>query len=65
MLLGHSWEVLAKTYNMNKEEVKSICPKLFLNVPADYGLSYVGRVIAIMNVENKTGQTLSLETWLK
>ena len=63
--LDTSWQRLAKTYSLDKNEVKNICPQVFLNVHGDYGLSYVGKVIAIMNVENKTGQTLNLETWLK
>ena len=56
---------LSKAYNISKSDAKTICPPTFMDVPADYGLSYTGIVLAIMNIEIKTGEKNNFKIWIK
>ncbi|MCH5172347.1 MAG: hypothetical protein J1F31_05930 [Erysipelotrichales bacterium] len=63
--LGKASDSLSKIYNINKEDIETICPSIFELVPGDYGLSYTGIVLAIINIEKKTYLNLNMKTWIK
>lgn len=56
---------LSKTYNISETDAKAICPQIFMDVPADYGLSYTGIALAIINIEIKTGEKNNLKIWIE
>lgn len=45
---------IANSYNLNVEEVKKVCPDIVLKTTGDYITSYVGTILAIINIEQKT-----------
>ncbi len=57
-------ERTAKTYGLNKNEVKMIIPKEFDMVPADYAASDIGKMIAIMNTRKKTDYSFEIENFI-
>ena len=64
LILGEPTESLAKTYDLNLAEVKSIYPQKFNVIHSDYGTSHIGTILAIINCENKTHYKFNPETWI-
>lgn len=62
--LGEVEKTIAKTYGLNIEEIKAIIPKEFNLVPADYSTSDIGRVISIINAQNKLRYSFMFETFI-
>lgn len=63
--LGNADEVYAKRYNLDIGKVKEILPLAMNSIPADYSLTPVGIIIAIINIRNKTNLNLDFKIWIK
>lgn len=63
--LGSAAEVYAKGYNLDVGKVKEILPLAMNSIPADYSLTPVGIIIAIINIRNKTNLNLDFKIWIK
>lgn len=63
--VGFASDVYSENYNLDLNEVKEILPNMLNSIPADYRLSPVGIVIAIINIHRKTDMKLNIETWIK
>lgn len=56
---------LAKIYGFNNDEIKGIIPKEFDELRGDYGLSYIGKILAIIYINTNTALNLDPEVWIK
>lgn len=63
--LGGAAETYSENYNLDLNKVKEILPSMMHSIPADYMLSPVGIIIAIINIHNKTDFRLDFKIWLK
>lgn len=57
-------ENYAKLYNFDLEETKKVCPDLLKQIHSDYGVSYVGIILAITNAESKTTYKFNPNIWI-
>lgn len=62
--LGQGNEMLSKAYGFNKQEIAQILPAEYTMIPADYGLTHVGIVLAIFNAHSKWDKNFNLTTWI-
>lgn len=63
--LGHiDYNAYAKLYNFDPEETKKVCPDLLKQIHSDYGVSYVGIILAITNADAKTTFRFDPTTWI-
>ena len=62
--LGNPEEFFADNYKLSKEEVIKVMPDQFKKIPGDYGLSPLGRVIAIINYNAKASEQLDLKRFV-
>lgn len=51
--------------SVSEEEIENACPEIIKKTIGDYSPSYVGTVLAIMNIEIKTGQKLDPHDWIQ
>lgn len=63
--LGGAAEMLAKSYGFPKNEVERVCPPVLKEIDGDYGLSYVGKMLAISHYCLKKGFKLDPHIWIK
>lgn len=63
--LGNAWDEYERLYNFNPAEVVKICPDLLGEIDPDYGVSYIGTILAITNAELKTEYTFDPHIWIK
>ncbi len=56
---------LAQVYGFLKKEVEEVCPTIYQNLHSDYGLSYIGKMLAIINIQTKTSCTLNPKEWIR
>lgn len=61
---GNSVEVISEINQLNKTEVTNILPKIFNHVPEDYGLTLVGKALAIANIESRQNIKLDMSIWI-
>lgn len=54
----------AKTYGFKKDLVEAICPQQIKSLESDYGLSYVGIILAIINAEQKMSIKFDPHIWI-
>lgn len=64
LYLGQADEVLSKTYNIDRDSIKQIMPKQFYKIHADYGLSPLGKILAIINNNSKSNNKIDLYRFL-
>lgn len=55
---------LARTYGFSETDVKNICPQLVKDLQTDYGISDIGIMLAITNIEQKTSYTFDPHSWI-
>ena len=56
---------LATMYKFNEEDVKRVCPSNIANLHSDYGLSLIGKVIAMIHIQNKSTYIFDLDKWIQ
>lgn len=54
----------ASTYSFDKNVVDSVCPQQIKDLATDFGLSYVGIILAIINAEQKTRFRFDPHIWI-
>lgn len=54
----------ASAYGLNQQDVHTIIPPKILELDGDYGLSYVGILLAIVNAEAKTKYRFDPKIWI-
>ena len=62
--LGKVCDIYTKCYNFDPEETKKVCPDLLNQIHSDYGVSYIGTILAITNAEAKTTYRFNPNTWI-
>lgn len=62
--LGSIVDMCASEYLFDKISVGNICPESIKNLHSDYGVSHVGKVIAIINYNNKMSNKLNIQNFL-
>ena len=55
---------LARIYGFSETDVKNICPQLVKDLQTDYGISDIGIMLAITNIEQKTSYTFDPHSWI-
>lgn len=63
--LGSAEDTFSETYNFNRNDVKNILPATFDAIPADYGLSPMGMVLAGLNIQLTEHNEVHVYDWLK
>ena len=58
-------ENYATIYQLKKVDVERILPEKIRKLSGDYGLSYVGIILAIINAEKKTSYRFDPHIWIK
>lgn len=64
LLLGGPEDFYSNHYSFRKEEIKEILPAMMNSIHGNYGLSPIGIVIAIININKKTNFKLDFKIWL-
>lgn len=62
--LGDSCEVLSKTYGLEKDRIKEICPDSIKLLSGDHRTSNIGTILAILNAEQKTSYKFDPTIWI-
>ena len=62
--IGKIADVHTKVYGFQKDDILSVMPKAFELIPADYGASDIGKVIAITNANSKTKFNFNIDTFI-
>lgn len=63
--LGAPEEYYSKSYGFDKKAIKEIMPDSIKEISGDYGVSPLGKLLAIINLENKTACRFDKKEWLK
>lgn len=58
------YELYSKQCNFDLDETKKVCPDLLKQIHGDYGVSYVGTILAITNAELKTTLRFNPTIWI-
>lgn len=58
-------KTLSENYKIDKDEIKKICPPIISKTTGDYSTSPIGTVLAIINIEQRTGIKLNPRIWIK
>lgn len=62
--LGSADKIISQAYGLDIETVKKMLPDNFLHIHADYGVSHVGVILAITNIQAKVGYSFNPKTWV-
>lgn len=62
--LGDAIKILSDCYGFSTEEIERICPPILKQINSDYGLSYIGKMLAISYYQSKTGEELNPHIWI-
>lgn len=57
-------EAISKAYGFDKKDIQNILPPIFSCVPGDYGLTPLGKILAISNAEQKTRFDYDPHIWI-
>lgn len=57
-------KIFADCYGFEESIVDAICPQRIKDLATDYGLSYVGIILAIVNIEQKTDFRFDPHVWI-
>ncbi len=63
MNLGSIEELFSEKLGIPEKEIADICPARIKLINPDYSLSPCGRIIAIINTENKTEYKFNLKSY--
>lgn len=58
-------KIQSEAYGFNENDVEKICPELVKSLRNDYGVSYVGIILGIVNAHNKTNMRFDPRIWIK
>lgn len=64
MNMGYATNRFAKNYEFSENDIKAICPPIFHEIHADYGLSYVGIILAITYLKTRINENLDPHAWI-
>lgn len=57
-------EAYVNAYGFDRQDIEDICPDFITDLNNDYGLSFVGIVLGIINAELKTDFRFNTKTWI-
>ncbi len=64
LALGNSCKILSKNYQIEQHEIEQMCPHSIKSLSGDYGTSYIGTILAILNAEQKICYKFDPTIWI-
>lgn len=64
LYLGSVDEIISQQYNLDIKTVRKTLPENFLHIHTDYGVSHVGVILAITNIQAKVGYSFDPKPWV-